>query len=233
MLIFAELAKLFRGVIAIKKVVLVDDHKLFLEGMAGILSCVEELSVIGRASNGKDAWQIIDLSKPDLVLMDITMPEVNGIELTRRLKKCYSCLKILIVSMHLDRRMIIEALKVGADGYALKEEEPEDLIRAVRVVLAGLIYLSPQVATMLVRDYIQRLALPETPKKLEILSPREKDILNLISEGKNAREISEQLCISRNTVDVHRRNLMQKLGCENLNELMRYAMREGLMDLDS
>ena len=172
------------------------------------------------------------MSRPDLVLMDITMPEINGIELTRRMKGAFRDIKILIVSMHLDRRMIIEALKAGADGYALKEEEPEDVIRAVWIVLSGKIYLSPQVTTVLVRDYIQRLTLPEPSEKLDLLSPREKDILSMISEGKNAREISAALCISRNTVDVHRRNLMQKLGCENLNELTRYAMREGLMNLD-
>ena len=129
--------------------------------------------------------------------------------------------------------MIIEVLKAGADGYALKESEPEELVMAIDVVLSGLMYLSPNVVTILIRDYIQRLSIPDAPEKLEVLSTREKEVLALISEGKSAKSISSELCISRNTVDVHRRNLMQKLGCENLNELTRYAMREGLMNFDN
>ena len=216
-----------------KKIMLVDDHKLFLEGITGILSGIAHIEVAGRAHTGKSGLEMIRATNPDLVVLDITMPEMNGIEITRAVKREFPNIKILILSMHLDRRMIIEVLKAGADGYALKESEPEELVMAIDVVLSGLMYLSPNVVTILIRDYIQRLSIPDAPEKLEVLSTREKEVLALISEGKSAKSISLELCISRNTVDVHRRNLMQKLGCENLNELTRYAMREGLMNFDN
>ncbi|MEG1825501.1 MAG: response regulator transcription factor [Cloacibacillus sp.] len=215
-----------------KKIILVDDHRLFLEGMAGILSGVEGIEVAGRADTGKKALEMIRSVVPQMVVVDITMPEINGIELTRIVKQEFPDIKILILSMHLDRRMIIEVLRAGADGYALKEAEPDEVIMAINIVLSGLMYLCPKVATILIRDYIQRLSVPDAPEKLDVLSTREKEVLNLISDGKSAKDISTTLCISRNTVDVHRRNLMQKLGCENLNELTRYAMREGLMNFD-
>lgn len=215
-----------------KKVVLVDDHKIFLEGISGILSDSETVEVTERAYSGREGLEAIRAVRPDLVILDITMPEINGIEVTRAVKHEMPAVKILILSMHLDRRMIIEVLKAGADGYALKESEPAELITAIDVVLSGLMYLSPGVVTLLIRDYIQKLALPGAQEKLDVLSAREKEILSLISDGKSAKEIARKLCISRNTVDVHRRNLKQKLGCENLNELTRYAMREGLMNFD-
>lgn len=215
-----------------KKVVLVDDHKIFLEGISGILSDSETVEVAERAYSGREGLEAIRAVRPDLVILDITMPEINGIEVTRAVKHEMPAVKILILSMHLDRRMIIEVLKAGADGYALKESEPVELVTAIDVVLSGLMYLSPGVVTLLIRDYIQKLALPGAQEKLDVLSAREKEILSLISDGKSAKEIARKLCISRNTVDVHRRNLKQKLGCENLNELTRYVMREGLMNFD-
>lgn len=213
-----------------KKIVLADDHKLFLEGIAGIIAGVENYEVVGRANTGKDALDLIRRTKPDCAVLDITMPDMNGIEVCGMVKKECPAVKVLMLSMHIDRRIIIEALKARADGYLLKESEPEELLTALNVVLSGLMFLSPGVVTVLIRDYIQKLSVPEAPEKLDVLSTREKEILNLISEGKSSKDISAALCISRNTVDVHRRNLMQKLGCENLNELTRYAMREGLVN---
>ena len=215
-----------------KRIVLVDDHKIFLEGISGILADNESVDVVGKAYSGLIALNVIRETRPDLAILDITMPGINGIEITRIIKQEMPSVKVLILSMHLDRRMIIEALKAGADGYALKESEPAELVTAVDVILSGQMYLSPGVVTLIIRDYIQKLAVPESRERIDVLSAREKEILSLISEGKSAKEISEKLCISRSTVDVHRRNLMQKLGCENLNELTRYAMREGLMNFD-
>ncbi|MBQ9881164.1 MAG: response regulator transcription factor [Synergistes sp.] len=215
-----------------KRIVLVDDHKIFLEGISGILADNESVDVVGKAYSGLIALNVIRETMPDLAILDITMPGINGIEITRIIKQEMPSVKVLILSMHLDRRMIIEALKAGADGYALKESEPAELVTAVDVILSGQMYLSPGVVTLIIRDYIQKLAVPEARERIDVLSAREKEILSLISDGKSAKEISEKLCISRSTVDVHRRNLMQKLGCENLNELTRYAMREGLMNFD-
>ena len=215
-----------------KRIVLADDHKIFLEGISGILADNESVDVVGKAYSGLIALNVIRETMPDLAILDITMPGINGIEITRIIKQEMPSVKVLILSMHLDRRMIIEALKAGADGYALKESEPAELVTAVDVILSGQMYLSPGVVTLIIRDYIQKLAVPESRERIDVLSAREKEILSLISDGKSAKEISEKLCISRSTVDVHRRNLMQKLGCENLNELTRYAMREGLMNFD-
>ncbi|MCR5335649.1 MAG: response regulator transcription factor [Synergistes sp.] len=215
-----------------KRIVLADDHKIFLEGISGILADNESVDVVGKAYSGLIALNVIRETMPDLAILDITMPGINGIEITRIIKQEMPSVKVLILSMHLDRRMIIEALKAGADGYALKESEPAELVTAVDVILSGQMYLSPGVVTLIIRDYIQKLAVPEARERIDVLSAREKEILSLISDGKSAKEISEKLCISRSTVDVHRRNLMQKLGCENLNELTRYAMREGLMNFD-
>lgn len=214
------------------RIIIADDHKLFLEGMEKFLSTSEEIEVIAKANNGKEALKKIQTLNPNLVILDITMPELNGIEVTKIIKKDYSSTKILILSMHLDRRMILEVLKAGAEGYALKESEPEELVLAIQTVMSGEIYLSPKVTSLLIKDYIQKLSVTDAPEKLDGLSTREREVLSLVSEGRSAKYISEKLYISRSTVDVHRRNLMQKLGCSNLNELTRFAMREGWVNID-
>lgn len=214
------------------RILIADDHKLFLEGLEQFLSNSDENTVIAKVNNGRDAIEKIETLHPDLAVIDITMPAVNGIDVTKTVKKSCPDVKILILSMHLDRRMILEVLKTGADGYALKESEPEELTLAIQVVMSGEIYLSPKVASLIIKDYIQKLSVPDAPEKLEGISSREREVLALISEGKSAKYISEKLCISRSTVDAHRRNLMQKLGCDNLSELTRFAMREGWANLD-
>ena len=214
------------------RIVIADDHKLFLEGMEKFLISSNEIEVIAKANNGREAVEKIQKLQPDLAVIDITMPEMNGIDVTKTVKKEYPKIKVLILSMHLDRRMILEVLKAGANGYALKESEPEELILAVQIAMSGEIYLSPKVTSLLIKDYIQKLSITDSPEKLNILSTREREVLSLISEGKNAKYICEKLCISRSTVDAHRRNLMQKLECSNLNELTRFAMREGWVNID-
>ena len=214
------------------RIVIADDHKLFLEGMEKFLSSSDEVEVIAKANTGREAVEKIRKLRPDLAVIDITMPEINGIDVTKIIKKEFPRIKILILSMHLDRRMILEVLKAGAEGYALKESEPEELTLAVQIVMSGEIYLSPKVTSLLIKDYIQKLSITDSPEKLNVLSAREREVLSLISEGRNAKFIGEKLCISRSTVDVHRRNLMQKLECDNLNELTRFAMREGWVNID-
>lgn len=214
------------------KIVIADDHKLFLEGLEKFLNSSDEVEVIAKANNGREALEKVRQLHPEIAIIDITMPEINGIDVTKTLKNDFPEINILILSMHLDRRMILEVLKAGANGYALKESEPDELILAARIIMSGEIYLSPKVTSLLIRDYIQKLSITDSPEKLNILSAREREVLSLISEGKDAKYIGEKLCISRSTVDVHRRNLMQKLECENLNELTRFAMREGWVDID-
>ncbi|MDY9920996.1 MAG: response regulator transcription factor [Synergistota bacterium] len=214
------------------RVILADDHKLFIEGIVGMLSSVEGIEIAGKAHTGKDALQMTLDKKPDLVILDITMPDMYGIEVTRKIKAKLPDVKILILSMHLDLRMIIEVLQAGADAYTLKDSEPSELITAVKNVLAGKMYLSSKVIKLLVRDYISKHSIPVSLEQLKDLSARERQVLMLISESKSMKEIAEELHISRSTADTHKANLMRKLGCENTNELIRFAMREGIVDLD-
>ena len=214
------------------RVILADDHKLFIEGIAGMLSAVEGIEIAGKAHTGKDSLQMTLDKKPDLVVLDITMPDMYGIEVTRKIKAKLPDVKILILSMHLDLRMIIEVLQAGADAYTLKDSEPSELLTAVKNVLAGKMYLSSKVIKLLVRDYISKHSVPLSLEQLKDLSARERQVLSLISESKSIKEIAEELHISRSTADTHKANLMRKLGCENTNELIRFAMREGIVDLD-
>lgn len=214
------------------RVILADDHKLFIEGISGILSSVEGLEIAGKAHTGKDALQMTLDQKPDLIILDITMPDMYGIEVTRKIKDKLPDVKILILSMHLDLRMIIEVLQAGADAYTLKDSEPSELITAVKNVLAGKMYLSSKVIKLLVSDYISKHSIPVSLEQLKDLSARERQVLRLISESKSIKEIAQELHISRSTADTHKANLMRKLGCDNTNELIRFAMREGIVDLD-
>lgn len=214
------------------RVILADDHKLFIEGIAGMLSSTESIEIIGKANTGKDALQMTLDMRPDLLILDITMPEMYGIEVTEKIKAELPDVKVLILSMHLDLRMIIRVLQAGADAYTLKDSEPCELITAVKNVLAGKMYLSSKVIKLLVRDYIGKQSIPVSPEQLKDLSARERQVLKLISESKSMKDISEELCISRSTADTHKANIMRKLGCDNTNELIRFAMREGFIDLD-
>lgn len=214
------------------RVILADDHRLFIEGIAVMLSSIEGIEIIGKAHTGKEALAMALELKPDLLILDITMPEMYGIEVAQKVKAKLPDIKVLILSMHLDLRMIIEVLQAGADAYTLKDSEPSELITAVKNVLAGKMYLSSKVIKLLVKDYIGKQSIPVSPEQLRELSARERQVLKLISESKSIKEISEELCISRSTADTHKANLMRKLGCENTSELIRFAMREGFIDLD-
>ena len=214
------------------RVILADDHKLFMEGIAGMLSSVEEIEIAGKAHTGKDALQMTLDKRPDLVILDITMPDMYGIDVTRKIKAMFPDVRILILSMHLDLRMIIEVLQAGADAYILKDSEPSELITAVKNVLEGKMYLSSKVIKLLVKDYISKHSVPVSLEQLKDLSARERQVLRRISESKSMKEIAEELHITRSTVDTHKANLMRKLRCDNTNELIRFAMREGIVDLD-
>lgn len=214
------------------RIILADDHKLFIEGIVGILSSVEEIQIAGKAHTGKDALQMTLDKRPDLLVLDITMPDMYGIEVTRKVKAKLPDVKILILSMHLDLRMIIEVLQAGADAYILKDSEPLELITAVNNVLAGKMYLSSKVIKMLVTNYISKQNIPVSFEQMKDLSARERQVLRLISGSKNMKEIAEELHITRSTADTHKANIMRKLGCENTSELIRFAMREGFVDLD-
>lgn len=216
-----------------KRMLIADDHRLFLDGLESILSSVDEFEIVGHAYDGEEAVLLIRELRPAIVILDISMPEMNGIDVTKIIKKDFPDIKVLILTMHLHRRMIIEALKAGADGYLMKDSKSNDFIEAAHAVLDGQIYLSHAVSTIIVREYIQKIDVPvPDSKNIECLSAREREILSLISQGMSTKMISKQLCISRNTVDTYRHNLMRKLDCENPTDLMRIAIREGAANLD-
>lgn len=213
------------------KVLLIDDHQLFLAGLKDILSHETDLEILGKGNSGLEAIQMAQDLGPDVIVMDVTMPDLNGIKATQKILENDPSIKILALSMHANKRFISEMLVSGAKGYMLKESNREDFLQAIRTVSSGEIYLSPQVASIVVEEYTRLLsssghsALPE-------LSSREMEVLKLLVDGFNTKAIASELKISKNTVDTHRRRILDKLDCQNIAELTRLALREGLVGLE-
>nr|WP_321499649.1 response regulator transcription factor [uncultured Dethiosulfovibrio sp.] len=210
--------------------VLADDHELFLEGLKDILTKEEDLKIVGLARNGKEALEMVLKHHPDVVVMDLTMPEMNGVEATRRIRSTMEDIKVLALSMHADKRFLAEILKAGATGYALKEGSSAEFIQAIRTVSDGDIYLTPKITSILVKDYLRLLDVA-IPSPVSRLSDREKEVLAMLVKGESSRIIASDLHISKNTVDTHRRKIMEKMECGSIAELTRLAIREGLVDL--
>jgi DNA-binding NarL/FixJ family response regulator len=190
------------------------------------------MEVVAEAGNGRRAVELAKKLSPNLVIMDIAMPELNGMEAARQILTVSPHTKIIALSMHSDRRYVSEILKVGALGYLLKECAFEELDRAIRTVISGQIYLSPGIAHVVVEDYVQKLS-GKDDSPTSMLSPREREILQLLADGKNVKQIALQLHISGKTVETHRRNIMEKLDIHSLPELTKFAIREGLTTVES
>ncbi len=212
------------------RLVIADDHELFLEGLRDILSKEEDLEIVGLARNGREALDMALKHHPDVVIMDLTMPEMNGVEATRRIISTMEDVKILALSMHADKRFLAEILKAGATGYALKEGSSAEFLHAIRTVSEGDTYLTPKIASILVKDYLRLLDVA-IPSPVSRLSDREKEVLAMLVKGESSRIIASDLHISKNTVDTHRRKIMEKMECGSIAELTRLAIREGLVDL--
>ncbi|PIE54040.1 MAG: DNA-binding response regulator [Dethiosulfovibrio peptidovorans] len=210
--------------------VLADDHELFLEGLQDILNKEPDLEILALARNGREALEHVLRLRPKVLVMDITMPEMNGVETARRIRSSRKDLPILALSMHADKRFIAEIFRAGASGYALKEGSSTQLIQAIRTVASGDVYLSPKIASILVQEYIKLLDM-DIPSPASLLSDREREVLTMLVRGDTSRAIAEGLHISKNTVDTHRRKIMEKVNCGSIAELTRFAIREGLADL--
>jgi two-component system response regulator NreC len=205
--------------------VLADDHTIVRQGLKLILSAQPDLEVIGEAANGREALDLVQKLKPDVVLMDVAMPEMNGIEATRRMVEVNSRVKILVLSMHKEAVYVREILKAGARGYILKDAIDSELLNAVRSVARGDGYISPAVSGALLSDYRKDVIDPA-----DLLTKREREVLQLIAEGQTNKEVATRLNLSVYTVDSHRGKIMEKLNLHSTGELVRFAIKNGLSD---
>jgi DNA-binding NarL/FixJ family response regulator len=211
------------------RIVVADDHTILRRGLRLVLERESDLRVIGEASNGREAIEAAERDKPDVIVMDIGMPLLNGIEATRRISADHPKTAVVILSVHSDEAYILRALKAGARGYLLKDSAETDLIQAVRAVAAGKAFFSPVVSKVLADDYLRQVRQKGVDDPYDLLTPRERELLQLIAELKATKEIADLLCVSPHTVDTHRSNLMQKLNVHSIPELILYAVRKGVI----
>jgi DNA-binding NarL/FixJ family response regulator len=207
------------------RILLADDHAVVRQGFKMILGAEPDMEIVGEAANGREAVALAEEVRPDVVVMDVAMPELNGIEATRRLAASVPHARVLALSMHKDSVYVREILRAGARGYVLKESIAGDLVKAVRAVAAGEGYLSPAVSNAVLDDYRRHVTNPIDP-----LTSREREVLQMLAEGKTNKEIAAVLSLSVYTIDAHRGRIMEKLNVHSINELVRFAVRNGLID---
>ncbi len=213
------------------RILLADDHKIVRDGLRALLKNQSGMEVIAEAGDGRSTVQMVQELLPNVVIMDIAMPDMNGIEATRQITATAPNVKIVALSMHSDKRFVAEMLKAGASGYLLKDCAFEELDNAIRAVIANRTYLSPKIADIIIKDYTRLF--PKTEFSVfSILTLREREVLQLLAEGKTTKEISSSLNISAKTVETYRKQLMDKLDIHSIAELTKYAVREGLTSLD-
>jgi DNA-binding NarL/FixJ family response regulator len=209
------------------KVLLVDDHQIIIDGLKSLLQNNDDIIVAGEANNGRETLRILGILKVDVVLMDIDMPVMNGIDALKEIKRTLPAIKVIILSMHQEAGMIKSLMAIGADGYILKSTSHDELIGAIRKVAAGQPYFSTEVTLSLLNNSQNNLS--STKQPVEMLTDREEEILKLIAEGFSNKEIGNKLFISHRTVDTHRTNLMKKLNANNIAGLISYAIKNGLV----
>jgi DNA-binding NarL/FixJ family response regulator len=213
-------------------VFLADDHAIVRDGLRFLLEAQEDIEVIGDAADGRDAVRRVEQVQPDVAIVDIAMPELNGIEATEQIcRACPSC-QVIILSMHSTAEHIFRALRAGARGYLLKESAGVEVVHAVRAVHAGQRYLSQKISEQVITDYMHQREIIETQSPLARLSPREREILQLVVEGKSSAEIADVLFLSSKTVDTYRSRLMGKLNIKDLPSLVKFAIQHGLTPLE-
>ncbi|MFN3325099.1 MAG: response regulator [Bryobacteraceae bacterium] len=207
------------------RILLADDHGVVRQGFSLILSAQPDMEIVGEASHGREAVELAQSLRPDVVVMDVAMPELNGIEATRRIAASSPRSRVLALSMHKDSVYVREILRAGARGYLLKDSIDRDLLAAIRSVARGEGYISPAVSDAVLSDYRRHVTDP-----LDLLSSREREVLQLIAEGKTNKEVASALNLSVYTVDAHRGRIMDKLNLHSVGELIRFAVRSGLVD---
>lgn len=211
------------------RVLLADDHGVVRKGLRLLLERHEGIEVVGEAADGREAVKLSEELGPNLVIMDIGMPQLNGIDATAKITRKDAAVGVIILSMHSDEGYIVRALGAGAKGYLLKDSAEEDLVRAVRVVAQGRPFFSPRITQTLLEDYVRQLRQKGLQDTYELLTEREREILQLLAEGKSNKEVAAVLDLSVYTVETHRTNLMQKLGLHNTAEIVLYAVRKKII----
>lgn len=213
-------------------VILADDHTIVRKGLRALLDESEHIDVVAEAQNGRDVLDLVDELQPDVVIMDISMPQLNGLEATRRLKARHPGTKVVILTMHLDEEYILQSLHAGAHGYLIKQSAPKELVQAIDMSLAGEYYISSQLASSDINELIVRAKQEADLDNYTRLTKREREVLQLIAEGHDVGGIAMILSISEKTVRAHRRHLMDKLGVHGPAALTRYALQRGIVSLD-
>jgi DNA-binding NarL/FixJ family response regulator len=212
------------------KILIADDHKIIREGLRALIEKKPGMEVIGEVENGRKAVQLVQELLIDIIVMDIAMPDLNGIEATRQIVARAPSIKVIALSMHSDKRFVVEMLKAGASGFLLKDCAFEELIYAIKAVRANRTYLSPKIADMMIKDYVRLLPMEEL-SVFSILTPRQRQVLQLLTEGKGTNQIAHDLQVSVKTVETYRQQIMDKLNIHSIAELTKYAIREGLTSL--
>lgn len=212
-------------------ILLADDHAIIRQGLRSLLEKQPNMEVVGEAENGREAFELVRELLPDIVVMDVTMPNLNGIEATRQIHSEFPETKVIALSIHSNRRFVGDMLKAGAVGYILKEGLFDELVRAIQAVASGDVYLSPRVTGVVVDDYVNRVS-RTGDSLLAALTSREREVLQLVAEGKSTKQIASDLYVSVKTVEANRRQVMEKLDLHSIAELTKYAVREGLTTLE-
>jgi len=209
------------------KIIVADDHTLVRAGLISLIARLPEMEVVGEAADGRQALRMVRDLLPDMVLMDIAMPGLNGLEAAERIHGIHPQTKIIILSMHASEEYVAQALKAGASGYLLKDAATSELETALKFVAAGQFYLSPAISRQVVDNYLRG-----GPTGVELLTPRQREILQLVAEGRSTREIADTLHLSVKTVETHRAQLMERLDIHDVAGLIRYALKKGLISAD-
>ena len=211
------------------RVLLADDHTLIRAGLRLVAEQQPDFEVVGEAQNGRQAVAMADSLKPNVVVMDIGMPDLNGIEACLQIREAHPEIEVVMLSMHSDEGYVLRSLKAGARAYLLKDSAEADLARAIRAAAEGKSFFSPAVGKVLLEDYMRKLQRTGAEDSYELLSPREREILQLVAEGKSSKEVANMLNLSVYTVETHRAKLMQKLNLRSVPEVILYAVRKGII----
>jgi len=211
------------------RILVADDHGILRQGIASLIEKQDDMEVVGEADNGLHAVEIARQLRPDVVIMDVTMPVLNGIEATRQIKEELPETKVLALSVHANREFVLDMVRAGVSGYMVKECVLDDLVRAIKAVMDNQSYLSPQIASVILEGITKDVIFDSANRFREILTPKEKQMLQLLTEGYSAKQIAAQLGLSVKTIEANRRQIMEKTDVNNLAALTRYAIRQGLI----